>query len=54
MTWPDGEVYEGGWNPEGQHGYGILKYTDGTVKAGEWKNDEWIGERRTRVLGQKQ
>ena len=43
FIWKDGARYEGGWHCGVRHGYGIMKYPDGTVVAGVWKYDEYIG-----------
>lgn len=29
------------------------EYADGTVKDGLWENGEWVGKRKSPVLGQK-
>ena len=34
MNWIDGSVYKGDWDSGIQHGLGLMKFADGTKKAG--------------------
>ena len=35
----DWAVYDGAWNDNCRHGYGIMKWSDGSVFKGDWKKD---------------
>ena len=42
IKFPDGEIYEGGWNLKNQrNGYGILINKEGSVFKGLWENDNF-------------
>jgi hypothetical protein len=35
----DGDAYDGEWNDDRAHGYGIYYHTDGAKYEGEWVED---------------
>ena len=39
MTWTDGSTYSGDFLDGKADGFGVKKYTDGSVYEGEWKQD---------------
>jgi len=41
--WPNGRIYEGGWNNIFRHGNGSYWWPDGRTYVGEWKNDKRHG-----------
>ena len=44
-SWPDGIEYDGSWLENKKHGYGRLKWLDGSREyAGEFRNDERHGK----------
>lgn len=44
MRYRDGSVYQGEFGAHGtRHGYGTMKFADGTMYAGSWKNDKRDG-----------
>lgn len=36
----DWAVYDGNWNDNCRHGYGVMKWSDDSVYKGEWRKDE--------------
>lgn len=36
--------YDGQWQDGKKHGYGIYSYADGTMKCGQWEQDELMAE----------
>jgi hypothetical protein len=44
MKWQDGSSYSGQWYKGIQHGIGRALYPDGTVKAGLFKNNVFVGD----------
>lgn len=43
MTLSTGDVYEGSFQNGHISGQGTMTYSDGTIKSGTWKNDEFVG-----------
>ncbi|WP_445252095.1 MULTISPECIES: hypothetical protein [unclassified Microcoleus] len=41
-TWANGNRFEGQWQNDKANGLGIIIYSDGTRKSGNWKNGELI------------
>ena len=44
MNWTDGSIYKGDWVNGVQHGRGVMKFADGTVKNGLFENNVFIEE----------
>ncbi len=42
MTLTNGEKYDGMWVHNKKHGTGWWRMTNGKVRAGEWRNDEFV------------
>lgn len=40
--WPDGKIFEGTWVNGKREGQGMITFTNGESKVGEWKNDQRI------------
>lgn len=36
MRYSNGDIYEGTWKNDLQHGSGILKHRNGEIEKGEW------------------
>ena len=41
--WSNGQVYEGTWKNDKQHGHGVRRWPDGNVYEGEYKDDNMHG-----------
>jgi len=47
METADGAYYNGNWKADMRNGFGMGTDTAGNLKAGEWKNNRFLGERLT-------
>lgn len=47
MRYGNGDYYEGEWLDGGRHGHGFLVAPNQVVKAGEWAEDKYLGEKMT-------
>lgn len=47
MVGTDGIYYNGSWQEDRRNGFGVGTDKTGNIKAGEWKNDDYKGERLT-------
>lgn len=47
MHYGNGDYYEGEWLDGGRHGHGFLVAPHQVVKAGEWAEDKYLGEKMT-------
>ena len=47
MRYGNGDYYEGEWLDGGRHGHGFLVAQNQVVKAGEWAEDKYLGEKMT-------
>ena len=43
-TYPDGTTYDGEWDGNNRHGYGVWVRPDGMRYEGEWKNNQPGGQ----------
>lgn len=43
-TYPDGTTYDGEWDGNNRHGFGVWVRPDGTRYEGEWKNNKPSGQ----------
>lgn len=44
MKHPNGDEFEGFYKNNQKDGYGIMKFINGEIKEGLWKNDKFVGD----------
>jgi len=42
MTWPNGDQYEGEWKNGVEEGQGEMRYANGVVQKGIYKNGKFV------------